>query len=349
MKTVDLRSDTVTVPTETMRRAMYEAGVGDDVFGEDPTTNRLEQVACRKVGKPAALFVPSGTMGNLVSILSHCGRGDEVILGDQSHIFLNETGGMSAFGGVHPHTVPNDSDGTIPLQRILSAIREENVHHPTTKLICIENTHNRCSGAPLTPRYTKEVCDLAKEHGLKVYLDGARIFNAAVALGVDPKELTERVDSLSFCFSKGLSAPVGSVVCGDRPFIERARKIRKALGGGMRQCGVIAAAGIVALDKMIERLDQDHKNAHRLAMGMSGVPGLKIDTSLVKTNILYTDLSPGKLTPQTLLRELERRGVKILQTGPTRFRLVTSRGVEREDIDYTLDVLRETLKDHVSR
>jgi threonine aldolase len=349
MRIVDLRSDTVTEPTERMRRAMYQARLGDDVFGEDPTMNRLEQIACQKVGKSAALFVPSGTMGNLVSILSHCGRGDEVVLGDQSHTFLNETGGMSAFGGVHPHTIPNDEDGTIPIGRILSAIREKNVHHPETKLICIENTHNRCSGAPLTSRYTKEVCDLAGEHGLKVHLDGARIFNAAVALGVDPKDLTGRVDSLIFCFSKGLSAPVGSVICGDRPFIERARKIRKALGGGMRQCGIIAAAGIVALDEMVERLEQDHKNAHRLAVGISGIHGLKIDVSSVKTNILYTDLIPGKLTPQILLRNLERGGVKILQTGPARFRLVTHFGVEREDIDYTIDVLRETLKDHVLR
>jgi threonine aldolase len=349
MRIVDLRSDTVTEPTERMRRAMYEARVGDDVFGEDPTTLHLEQIACDKVGKQAGLFVPSGTMGNLVSVLSHCGRGDEVILGDQSHIFLNEGGGMSAFGGVHPYTIPNSSDGTIPLQKIVSAIRGKNIHHPTTRLICIENTHNRCSGAPITPGYTRELCDMAKEHGVRVHLDGARLFNAAVALMVDPKDLTEGVDSLIFCLSKGLSAPVGSVVCGDQQFIERARRIRKALGGGMRQCGVIAAAGIVSIEEMTERIVEDHANARMLADGIARIPGLEIEESLVKTNILYVELEYKMLTSSAFMHYLEKRGVKVLQTGPSRFRMVTHSGVGAEDIDYTLEVLKETVRGSVGK
>jgi threonine aldolase len=344
MRTVDLRSDTVTKPTQRMRSAIYEADVGDDVFGEDPTVRLLERSSCERVGKEAGLFVPSGTMGNLVSVLSHCTRGDEVILGDQSHIFLNETGGISALGGVVVHTIPNDEDGTIPLPKIEAAIRGSNIHHPVTKLICIENTHNRCNGAPLTPEYTAEICGLARVHRLAVHLDGARLFNAACALKVDPEELACGVDSLIFCFSKGLAAPVGSVVCGDREFIERARKVRKMLGGGMRQCGVIAAAGLVALEEMAERLEEDHKNARRLAFGIEGIPDLHVDTSAVRTNILYADLVAGTLSSQKLLDVLETNGVKILQTGPARFRMVTHYGISAEDIDYAIETIREALR-----
>ncbi|MBN2325476.1 MAG: low-specificity L-threonine aldolase [Spirochaetes bacterium] len=344
MRTVDLRSDTVTEPTRRMRKSIGEAPVGDDVFGEDPTVRRLERSSSELVEKEAALFVPSGTMGNLISVLCHCQRGEEVILGDQSHIFLNETGGVCALGGVVVHTVPNEQDGTISIPRIEAAIRGSDIHQPLTKLICIENTHNRCSGAPISAAYTAEVCGLAQKRGLAVHLDGARLFNAACALKVDPKELARDVDSLLFCFSKGLAAPVGSVICGNREFIERARKVRKMLGGGMRQCGVIAAAGLVALEEMTTRLEEDHINARRLAEGIDGIPGLHVDTSLVKTNILYADLVADTLSCKELLDVLESSGVRILQTGPARFRMVTHYGIGAEDIDYAVETIRGALK-----
>jgi len=251
MQVVDLRSDTVTLPSDEMRQAMARAELGDDVFGEDPTVNRLERMAAERVGKESALLVTSGTMGNLTSILTHCRRGEEVILGDQSHTFVYEGGGIAALGGVHPHTIPNQPDGTLRLEDVENAIRPDNVHFPRTKLICLENTHNRCNGAPLTPQYMAAVAALARRHRLNVHLDGARLFNAAVALGVDVKELAAPVDSLSICLSKGLAAPVGSVVCGPQAFIAEARRVRKVLGGGMRQAGVLAAAGIVALETMV--------------------------------------------------------------------------------------------------
>ncbi len=238
MKTIDLRSDTVTLPTAAMREAICSAELGDDVFGEDPTTIRLEKMAAERMGKEAAMLVASGTMGNLVCVLSHCGRGDEVILGDQSHTFVYEAGGISALGGIHTHTLVNRPDGTLRLEDIKAAIRADNVHFPRTRLICLENTHNRCGGAVLTPGYMQQVASLAHSQGLLLHLDGARIFNAAVALEVDVKELTRHVDSVSFCLSKGLSAPVGSVICGSAEFIAEARRNRKAVGGGMRQCGI---------------------------------------------------------------------------------------------------------------
>ncbi|PIV05099.1 MAG: threonine aldolase, partial [Syntrophobacterales bacterium CG03_land_8_20_14_0_80_58_14] len=254
MALIDLRSDTVTLPTQAMREAIFHADLGDDVFAEDPTINRLEAMMAERLGMEAALLVVSGTMGNITCALAHCARGEEAILGDRSHIFLNEAGGMSALGGIFPHTIPNLPDGTMRLDRIEAAIRSENIHFPRTRLICLENTHNRCYGAALTPDYTAAVVALASRHGIAVHLDGARIFNAAVALGVDVRELTRGIDSVNVCLSKGLAAPVGSVICGSREFIARARRTRKMLGGGMRQAGIIAAAGIVALKEMVERL-----------------------------------------------------------------------------------------------
>ena len=277
MRIVDLRSDTVTLPSDPMREAMFHAELGDDVFGEDPTVNRLEQMAAERVGKEAALLVVSGTMGNLASILTHCRRGEEAILGDRAHTFIYEAGGISALGGIHPHTVPNQPDGTLRLEDIEAAIRPDNVHFPRTRLICLENTHNRCYGAPLSPEYMAAVGQLARRHNLAIHLDGARIFNAAAALGVDVRELTRHVDSLSFCLSKGLAAPVGSVICASKTFIAEARRARKVLGGGMRQAGVLAAAGIVALDTMIDRLREDHDNAMRLARGIARIDGLSLD------------------------------------------------------------------------
>jgi threonine aldolase len=344
MKIIDLRSDTVTLPTEEMREAIYQAKLGDDVFGEDPTTNLLQNMASELVGKEAGLLVASGTMGNLVCTLTHCTRGQEVILGDKSHMFLNEAGGMSAVGGMHPHTIPNQDNGTMRLEDIEAAIRGDNPHWPRTRLICLENTHNRCYGAPLTPKYVDSVASLAKEHGLSVHLDGARIFNAVVALEQDIKEFTRSVDSISFCLSKGLSAPIGSVVCGTRQFIEEAHRNRKALGGGMRQSGIVAAAGITALDTMIDRLKEDHNNARRLAGGIAQIPGLSIDVEKIKTNIIYFDLIVNKMAPDDLVKQVGEKGIKFLRTGPTRYRMVTHYGISAEDIDTTIDVLVEVMK-----
>ena len=343
MKIVDLRSDTVTLPTPAMREAIYRAEVGDDVYGEDPTVNRLEEMAAERLGKEAALFVASGTMGNLVSLLSHCGRGDEFIVGHLAHTFLYEAGGSAALGGIHPRTVPNQPDGTMDLADIEAAIRPENVHFPRSKLVCLENTHNRCGGAVLTPEYTKAVCELAHRHGLAVHLDGARIFNAAVALGVDVKELVEDVDSVQVCLSKGLSAPVGSVICGDKEFIYEARRNRKIVGGGMRQAGIIAAAGIVALEQMVDRLAEDHANARRLAEGLAEIPGLAIDLDRVQTNIVIFDLVSERLTPAELQARLDERGVKLLAIEGRRLRAVTHYGIEAKDIEVALGVIREVM------
>ncbi len=344
MGTIDLRSDTVTLPTPAMREAIYRANLGDDVFGEDPTTNRLEEMSAERMGKEAALLVVSGTMGNLVCTLTHCRRGEEVILGDRSHTFLYEAGGMSTLGGIHPHTICNQPDGTMRLEDIEGAIRGNNVHFPRTRLICLENTHNRCYGSALRSEYIDSVSALAKEHGLSVHLDGARIFNAAVALGVDVKELTANVDSLSFCLSKGLSAPVGSVVCGSSDFIAEARRARKVLGGGMRQAGVIAAAGITALEEMVDRLAEDHENARRLAEGIAGIGGLSIELAKVQTNIIYFELDEGRMTPMELVTELDKKEVKLLSVGARRLRAVTHYGISAEDIDLTVKALGEVMK-----
>jgi threonine aldolase len=338
------RSDTVTLPTPAMREAVFHAELGDDVFGEDPTVNRFEKMAAERVGKEAGLLVVSGTMGNLVCILTHCARGEEVILGDRSHTFLYEAGGMSALGGIHPHIISNQPDGKMRLEDIEAAIRGSNVHFPRTRLICLENTHNRCSGSALTPEYIDSVAALSKGHGLSVHLDGARIFNAAVALGVDVKELTRSADSVSFCLSKGLSAPVGSVVCGSGQFIAEARRTRKVLGGGMRQAGVIAAAGITALEQMVDRLAEDHINARCLAEGIARIPGLSIDPAGTQTNIVYFELDCDRLTAEELVTKLGKKGIRLLCTGPSRLRMVTHYGIESEDIDVALAALGEVMK-----
>ena len=343
MKVIDLRSDTVTLPTPAMREAMYRAEVGDDVFGEDPTVNRLEAMAAERMGKEAALFVVSGTMANLVSLLTHCGRGHEIIVGDLAHTFLYEQGGSAALGGIHVHTLRNQPDGTLDLQEIEGAIRADNIHFPRTRLICLENTHNRCGGVPLTPEYTDAVGDLARRHGLAVYLDGARIFNAAVALEMDVRELTRSVDTVSFCLSKGLCAPVGSLVCGTRDFIAEARRNRKIVGGGMRQAGVIAAAGIVALEQMVDRLAEDHENARRLALGLAEVPGISIDPAQVRTNIVIFDLVAERPTPVEFAARLGADGVKVLALGG-RIRLVTHHGIDAADIDRALAAIRRVMQ-----
>lgn len=338
MKLVDLRSDTLTRPTPAMSRAMAGADVGDDVFGEDPTVNKLEAMAAERLGKEAALYVASGTMGNLVSLLAHCGRGEEIILGSHSHTFFFEQGGSSAVGGIHPRTIANQPDGTLPLSEIEAAIRPDNVHFPQTRLIVLENTHNLCSGYPLGIDYMQAVGEIARRHDLKIHVDGARFFNAAVALGVAPDQLAAEADSVSFCLSKGLAAPVGSVVCGSRDFIARARRARKVVGGGMRQAGVLAAAGIVALTEMADRLADDHANARKLAEGLAEIPGLAIELSQIKSNIVYFELTRDDMTVEQLVEKLDGEGVRMLPVGIGRIRAVTHYHITAADIDYALGV-----------
>jgi threonine aldolase len=341
---IDLRSDTVTLPTPAMRKAMAEAVVGDDVFGEDPTVNRLQEMAAQRVGKDAGLFVASGTMSNLVALLAHCQRGDEVILGDRGHTFLYEAGGSASLGGIHHYALPNQPDGTLRLEDIQTAIRDDtNPHYPHTRLICLENTHNRCGGACLTPEYTDAVGKLARRHHIKVHLDGARIFNAAIALGVQVTDLTRSVDSVGFCLSKGLSAPVGSVLCGDAAFIAEARRWRKAVGGGMRQCGVLAAAGIVALEQMVDRLAEDHANARRFSEGIARVPGIAIDPATVRTNIVIFEVT-SRISNVQLVTQLAARGVQVMPFGATQIRVVTHYGIETVQIDQAIAAIREAME-----
>lgn len=344
-RAVDLRSDTVTLPTPAMRQAMFDAPLGDDVYGEDPTINRLESIAAEHLGKEAALFVPSGTMANLVCLLAHCDRGDEAIMGHKAHTFLFEAGSSAAVGGIHPCTVPNQPDGTLDLGEVEAAIRDPgNDHYPRSRLICLENSHNRCGGAVLTPAYMAQVRDVADRHGLSMHLDGARLFNAAVALDVSASVLARDADSVSCCLSKGLAAPVGSLVCGSAQFVRRARRQRKMLGGGMRQAGVLAAAGIVALETMTERLSEDHITAQQLANGLAGLPGILLDPKTVQTNIVIFEMAPGALSPVELVGALAMRGVKFGAIGGQRLRAVTHCDVGPEDIEYALSATRQVLE-----
>ena len=343
VKVIDLRSDTVTLPTEGMRRAMYEADLGDDVYGEDPTVNRLERLAAEMLGKEAALFTASGTMSNLLAVLSQTRPGDEVIVGSEAHIFWYEVGGASALGGVVLRTVPNDSEGRMDLNTIEHAIRGSNIHFPRTALLCLENTHNRCGGAVLTPHYTSSVAALAHRHGLRVHLDGARIFNAAVALGLPASDLARDVDSVCFCLSKGLSAPVGSLLCGPADFVGNARKWRKMVGGGMRQVGVIAAAGVVALRTAVDRLAEDHANARRLAHGLESIPGLSVPHVEVPSNIVVFE-SSFTVSSADFARQMDARGVKVGYQGEDRFRAVTHRMISPTDVDEALNRIERAVK-----
>jgi threonine aldolase len=337
MKIIDLRSDTVTKPTDEMRRAMAEAEVGDDVYKEDPSINRLQERAAEMLGKEAGLLMASGTMSNLVAILSHCQRGDEIIMGDQAHIFWNESGGASALAGVQIRLVPNGTQGEIDPQDLEDAIRPRgNVHMPPTTLVCLENTHNRCSGGVLTPEDAKKVADVAHAGGARVHLDGARIFNAAVALEVPARELVKDVDDVSFCLSKALSCPVGSVLCGSREFIDEALRWRKMVGGGMRQAGILAAAGLVALDSMIDRLADDHANARRLAQGLANIDGLSLDPDSIQTNIVIFDIEESVGVASDVISALKQEGVLVSSPGQRSIRMVTHRHVDSADIDEAL-------------
>lgn len=344
MEYVDLRSDTVTKPTPEMREAMAEAEVGDDVYGDDPTVNRLESLAAGMLGKEASLFVPSGTMGNLLALLVHCQRGDEVIVGNKSHIYLNEAGGMAALGGIQPCPVQNQKDGTLLLDDILDSIRSEDVHHPITRLVCLENTQNICGGVPLTAEYTRQVAELAHSHGLRLHVDGARIFNAAVAQNVSVRELVDPADSVMFCLSKGLAAPIGSMLVGTSSFIARARHLRKMLGGGMRQVGIIAAAGIISLEKMVNRLADDHMRAKKLADGLRAVEGVKVDDGSPYSNMIYLDLSEDVIVDsREVCRKAQSMGVLLDAENSRRFRLVTHYWIDDHAVEKTIAAFREAL------
>lgn len=341
---IDLRSDTVTQPTPQMRDAMAKARVGDDVYGEDPTVNQLQEIAAQKMGKEAGLFVPSGTMANLIAALTFCQRGDEVMMGDLGHTFLSEAGGVSALGGVVIHTLPNLKDGTIALENIKNAIRGNDIHHPVTRLLILENTHNWCGGVVISPAYTQSAADLIHTHKLFLHLDGARIFNAAVALGIQAKDLAAPADSVTFCLSKGLCAPVGSVLCGTSGFIQRARRIRKMLGGGMRQAGVLAASGIVALETMVERLLQDHHRAFKLAEELSVIPGIEPDNGMPETNMVFIVFTDGiKKSAKEIQAELLEKEIRVGLVGENRMRMVTHYWISDADIEKTVLAFKEIL------
>jgi threonine aldolase len=344
VKILEFRSDTFTLPTAAMRAAMAGAEVGDDQYGEDPTVNRLEERAAEIVGKEAGVYVASGMLGNLCGVLSQAGRGDEVILGDLAHIYQNEMGAFTILGGLHGRTVPN-RDGMPSLEDIESAIRPSVGAFPRSALLCLENSHNNCGGSVITPAQTRAAAALAHERGLKVHLDGARIFNAAAALGVDVKELTGPVDTVQFCFSKGLSAPVGSMLCGSRDTVARARKVRKLLGGAMRQAGVIAAAALVALETMRERLVEDHVNARALADGLAALPGIKIEPAKVATNIVSFEVDHAAMDVGDFQKACAQRGLRIsryLGNSP-RLRMVTHANVSRADVDAALSIMSAVL------
>jgi len=342
---IDYRSDTVTLPTPAMRRAMAEAEVGDDVYSEDPTVNRLQEMAAELFGKQAALLVLSGTMGNLVCLLTHCGRGEEVILGDHTHTYLFEQGGSAAVGGIHPRPIPDGADSRWDLAVLEEAIRTDNEHFPRSKLICLENTHNQTGGRIVPPDFQAAIASIARAHQLKLHVDGARIFNASVALRLPVSDLAVEADSLTFCLTKGLACPVGSVVVGDAAFIAEARRNRKILGGGMRQAGVFAAAGIVALNEMVDRLAEDHALAKRLAEGLADIPGIAIDPAVVETNILFFDLMSQRLSPVQLAARLRERGIVVAASSSPRIRLVTHYGIDSADVERTLLAFEHILGD----
>ncbi len=343
---IDLRSDTVTKPTEEMLQAMVSAPLGDDCSGEDPTVNRLEALAASKVGKEAGLLVPSGTMGNLVSVLAHTKHGDEIIMESECHMYYYEVGNISAVAGVLPRLI-RGHNGVLDPDDIRKAIRGTDIHYPTPKLVAVENTHNRGGGTVTPLTVSGAICDVSRERGLLTHLDGARIFNAAVALGVDVREIATPFDSVMFCLSKGLSAPIGSIVAGSRDFVERARKYRKMLGGGMRQAGVIAAAGIVAIEMMTDRLEEDHRHARLLGEGLASIPGIHVALETVQTNMVYFDVEGLGLDSSSFAEALEGYHVKASLRPPTGIRMVTHRHISRENISYVLDVVGEIAEDHL--
>jgi len=345
---VDLRSDTVTLPTEEMLEAIRHAKLGDDVYGEDPTVNELEALAAERMGKEAAVLVPSGTMANLVSLMSNTKRGDLVILESEAHMYWYEVGGISAVAGLLPWPVKSKFGALNPAD-VETVIRPKNVHFPEPALVCVENTHNRHGGTVVSPQQLREIGEVAGSHGLRFYMDGARIFNAAVSLGVDVKEFTKHVDNLMFCLSKGLSCPVGSLVVGSCDFVERARKNRKVLGGGMRQAGIIAAAGIVALETMVDRLADDHCNARFLAEGCAKIDGLGIDLARVQTDMVILDILGLGVEDAMFTSALKAKGVLAGAIGKGKVRFVTHRGIERKHVKHALRAIEEVVSELSSR
>lgn len=346
MDRIDFRSDTVSWPTPAMRLAMAEARVGDDVYGEDPTTNEMEALAAEMLGKEAALFVASGTMGNLTAILTHSRRGDEAIVGLDSHTFRYEAGGMASLGGVMPYPLPTDGLGRMALADIAAAVRVDDPHYPRSRLILLENSYGAKHGAPIPAGYFAAVREVADRHGLRVHLDGARYFNAVVALGISPKEIAGYVDSVSFCLSKGLCAPAGSILVGSAEFIHQARRVRKVLGGGMRQTGVLAAAGMVALTQMVDRLADDHARARQLALGLAEIPGLVLDPALVQTNMVFFELADAVALPagEIVQRLRTLANVWVDTSGPRRFRVVTHYWIDDKAVELFLETLRTVLR-----
>lgn len=340
---LDFRSDTVTKPTPAMREAMARATVGDDVYKEDPTVNALQDKAAALTGHEAGLFVPSGTMGNLASILAHCQRGDEIIVGKRAHTFLFEAAGAAALGGINIQTLPNQADGTLLLEHIEAAIRPDDPHQPITRLVSIENTHNRCNAVSLSAEYTNSVAEVAHNRSLKFHIDGARIFNAAIDQNVPVSHLTQQADSVTFCLSKGLSAPVGSVICGSKEFIQKALRARKQLGGGMRQAGILAAAGIVALDTMVDRLAEDHQNAKMLVAGLATIPGIEIEPETQHTNMVYFSLNSNVPMSLAELREkLAGQGL-LVGGGSDRVRMVTHAWVDSDSVETAIEIIASVL------
>jgi threonine aldolase len=340
-RVIDLRSDTITQPTPEMRRAMAEADVGDDVFGEDPSVNRLQELAANITGKEASLLVVSGSMGNLISALTWCNRGDELILGAQDHLLINEMGAVTALGAIELRAVETTKRKIPKADHVSAAVHPQSGLFPRTGLISIENTHNRGNGAAFSVEEMSPVIEVAQIHSIPLHMDGARLFNAAVSLGVTPAELTAPADSVTFCLSKGLGCPIGSLLCGSREFINRALRIRKTLGGGMRQAGIIAAPGIWALGNMIDRLSEDHHNARRLAKGLALLPGIEIDPTEIETNIVYIEMPDGKAA--NLSEALSHHGVRVIGRG-TWVRFVTHYGISADDIDHALNIIESTIR-----
>ncbi|MFZ1398688.1 MAG: low-specificity L-threonine aldolase [Candidatus Promineifilaceae bacterium] len=346
MDRIDFRSDTVSWPTPAMRHAMANAPVGDDVYGEDPTVNKLEALAAEMVGKEAGLFVASGTMGNLTAILAHGRRGDGAIVGEDSHTFRAEAGGMAVLGGIVPNPLPTDVYGRMDLAAVQNAIYPDDPHFPNNRLILVENSYGAKGGYPIEPAYFQQIRQIADKNGMIVHMDGARIFNAAVALNLDPREITQHVDSVTFCLSKGLCAPMGSVLCGTAEFIAQARRARKLVGGAMRQAGVMAAAGIVALTEMVERLADDHAHAKTLANGLAQIPGLIVQPELVKTNMFFFALDEAApVTPAEFVQRLRDEANIWLSGGYSRtFRAVTHYWIQEADVALFVQTARAILQ-----
>lgn len=343
MEYIDLRSDTVTMPTAEMRTAMYRAEVGDDVYSEDPTVKALEEFGAQITGKEAGLFVASGTMGNQIAVMVHANRGDEIICESESHVYYYEVGGLAYLAGTQARTIKG-VNGILQAADIEKAVRGDDIHQPRTALMCLENTHNRAGGTYYTPSDLAAISAVSKRHSIPIHIDGARIFNAAVAQNLTVDKLACYADSMSFCLSKGLCAPVGSILVGSKKFISKARRMRKMLGGGMRQAGIIAAAGIVALESMVERLAEDHFHANKLGKDIADM-GLAIDMSTVLTNIILFDVESTGKTADKFALLMEERGVKCSQFGEYKIRLVTHHGISMSDIDYVSGVISKIISD----